>query len=335
MASYFGDEVGRSVAFNVLAGPPDSLDIVTDYPWSWVNEAYPVIVHALDEYGNIADLDETVTLTSANGEFTAVTAQMLNGIASVDLLWTSTLFEERVDAISDSGYEASAQNISIVKRCVSSASPTMVTSWNGLVENGTRRACHDLNGEFSVQLNVTGSVAASGGAVHEFVLAEREQAAVRIPGASSGRVLERVVGGKGRHTMGALVAQLDGCAVDVYEDVWTGFGVGVAVGPLPVEPVNNVIESGKTGPAGSTVVDLGPVFDCASDPASGAQVFVRTDRAELSGGGLTYAATGGQYVLLDAAGEASVVLDAVLTTMGGAATVHAWNGTRDHGVWGL
>ena len=39
--------------------------------------------------------------------------------------------------------------------------------------------------------------------------------------------------------------------------------------------------------------------------------------------------TGGQYVSLDAAGEASVVLDAVLTTMGSAATVHAWNGTRD------
>ena len=79
IASYDGLERGRSASFEVLAAEAESLKMEALIPWAWSEEPFDVTVTARDVYDNVADLDEAVTLSSANDGFSAVSADLVAG----------------------------------------------------------------------------------------------------------------------------------------------------------------------------------------------------------------------------------------------------------------
>jgi hypothetical protein len=88
-----------------------------------------------------------------------------------------------------------------------------------------------------------------------------------------------------------------------------------------VSPVLDTIPAGT----GSAIVSVGPIYNCLSDFAEGAHIFIRTDRGMLDPLGLTPSVFGGRYVVLDSTGQAEVTLDAAGVMAGGEAKVHAWH----------
>ena len=106
VATYDGDEVGRSSTFEVLAGPAEALTVEAERPWGWVDEPLLVTISTRDEYGNVAISNDNVTVFYAN-DSKQINTSLVDGVTEETLVWDEWIASDVVSAETASGLDDS------------------------------------------------------------------------------------------------------------------------------------------------------------------------------------------------------------------------------------
>ncbi len=308
-----GGDLGTSSSLMVSASTATVFGVVAP-PWSWLGTPEDITLRALDAFGNQANYDGDVTVTSASGNVVGepLTVALSAGQGTASVEWTAASLNEVLSA-DDGALSGSSSTIAVVIDCGVGASPTVDLDFGGFAQ---AIVCfNDTAGEGTILGLLDGSAPISGHSIDLFALAVDGGDSARDGTGSDLRVFVDAVG---RYDVLGLVVQDDSCATEAQGVAWVGPDDGSPVGPIDVSPVSATIDVGVQ----TTSIDISGAVDCSRDAAAGGRVFVRSNRGDVL---VPAGETGlGLAVTLDAAGDGQFELDAVGTLSGGEATVTAW-----------
>jgi len=284
-------------------GPDDpvSLSVLPTRPWAWVHAPSDVVIRALDRFGNVARLNDGVELRSSEGAFSGAGATMVDGLASVEVVpHTASPLDTWVAEASD-GLTGTATSIPVLEDC-GSAGPIPALTLDGSVD-----AVRCL-GEDPVLVHA--SVSAAGA----------DRYGLWVPGpiatVSDSSRFDISFRDVGTYPVVALAAE-GTCGAEIAHTAYIGEDDGSPTGSIPLSLVSSFLRVDQD----TTVISVGPVLDCAGDPAKNGEVFLRTDRGIISG---AVASGEGLFVTLDSDGNAEATLDLTAAQTGGAGRVVAW-----------
>lgn len=292
--------IGTSQPLTVLSGPAESLEIHLGAAWAFVGDPTDIRIEAVDGYGNRAVANDPVTLSGPLGP--PSTATLTSGVAVLSYTWDNPGLSTFLAATSG-GLTGVLSQFDVVADCGTDG-PVAVASFAGAP---TGRACTDPTGDpVSLSMSLAGSTTG---------LAPLTAFRATVGGA---RFVSEVptfpveVAEAGREEVSVLVVDSALCGDAVSTTVWAGPDDGSPVGELQLIGFTNAAIGGQVD------LTVAGATDCTGDPASGANIRVRTDRGELLG----VSPTGqGLELELDAFGDGAFVLDLNGTRTGGPTTV--------------
>jgi hypothetical protein len=292
-ASQLGAVLGRSDVIAVAPGPTIGLR-ATVGAWAWVDEATPVTVEAVDDFGNRTNLDVLGLVSSRATATPDLAVPIVNGVGTGAFTWSGAALPDVLE-LSAGGYSGEAEVI-VVRRCP--GGPTAGMVFGGLTE-GVACATGADGGAVVADLS-----SSSRGAL---AIARYAVSVNGAPGALDPLALIPVVlPGLGRHDVTGLVIDTASCADEVAGIAWSAPDDGSPAGLLPLEA-----SVAPLPVLGVATIELLGVTDCAGNPAAGGDVLLSTTGGLLSS---AFATGEGLAVTLDANGDASTPLD---TSAGG------------------
>jgi hypothetical protein len=287
-ASQAGVWLGSSDAISVLAGEASGLRLTPLVPWAYVGQPADVQLETVDAYGNRADFSGPATLSSTTTASPAVPLSLVNGLALGTFSWTASSFDEVLRATASSWQ---AEQPLIVSSACGATGPTAAVTFGGYPE---AVACTSVDETALITADLSSSVGTN---LTGYALALLGETTV----SDTQPVLSLELQGLGRHELAVLVVDSTGCGAELPAVAWTGPDDGSPVGPITLTSPETEVEVIDTG---GMTVDIAGVADCTRDPASQAELFVRS-----TGGDLVASPTGsGLSLQLDASGAGSVTL---------------------------
>ncbi|MCB9746411.1 MAG: Ig-like domain-containing protein [Alphaproteobacteria bacterium] len=307
-ASQGGVDLG-AVSLEVLAASLDHYAVTTQRPWIWVGEDVALTLTAEDIYDNaVAAHAEPVTLSSDQGLFVSQqVSDFEGGVASVTLRFDDVGLGDRVRAEDADGVLGSSTQLDVLDAdCAEPPSAELLL--NGAEEAS---ACLTL-GSGSVAVDMSGSVAGAA-AITRYHLADGEGDFSRTTSGSTTLSYTQA----GLYTPTLVVVDADACGAVAEGVLWMN-DKGEPAGEVSVSLAHSSRTAGGAAADADTTVDVIAV-DCAGDPASGVQLFARTNLGELSAG--VVSGSEGLYLTLDSAGEGSFTWSAQSEDHDGEATI--------------
>ncbi|MFT6820211.1 MAG: hypothetical protein ACJATT_004035 [Myxococcota bacterium] len=296
-----GQLLGQSVPVRIVAASAEALRIRTDEPWAFTNEALGIVVAVVDTYGNVTTTTTSATLSPTEGMFDAVVLDIVDGEATAELTWANPSDETLV--ASSEALTTATRRVVVVAEC-GELGPIPAMRFSGEVVG---IACTDDVRQALVPVSLAASQARG---------ADLTTGLVVVFGEPSGGLTgtEIPVHGYGETVVRGLVSDANGCGAEVAGAVWLGPDDGTVTGPLNVQATESILAAG----AGTSVLTVDALTDCAGTIATDTRVFVRSNRGDLFGAVPTGA---GLAMTLDTAGDASATLDVTLLETGGAGIV--------------
>lgn len=308
IAERSGMEVGRSLALDVQAAAPAALAVEPEMPWAWSGGTLDVLVSAVDRYGNLADSSEQVTVTASVGTFNEVVVDLAGGQATAELSFDDTSRSETIGASGDSGITGKKAGFVVAADC-GTGGPTVSLSFGS---NSDAIACHD--GESAnIDASFSGSADATGGSPALYGLWVDGEGGLTTGASAISMTGTRI----GVSELRGLVVDDDDCATEVLRKAWVGRDDGQPVGPIDVSLSSTSLEVGVD----KTTISLNSATTCDGDAASGADVYVRSDRGGITG---VTSSGSGLELTLDSSGNATATLDLTADETGGDGVVTAW-----------
>lgn len=318
VASSSAVEIGEATVA-VSPASASSLEVKLSAVYAWVGEPTPTRVSVKDKFNNtVTDFSGTITLSSDSALFVSVTtADVVNGVAQLDLTWDSAGLDDRVSASASTGLTGRSSRVDALDLTCASG-PTAALSFDGDAE---ANVCL-ISGAASLSADATTSTAGA------------QALSVYLFDSGLGEVTRNT---SGRATMRweeagvflpmVIVADLAACADIVSGVVWVD-EKGLPAGDVSVSLGHSSRTSGGSSAVSDTTVNV-QAYDCAGDFASGASLYVRTDLGQLVGP----TATGeGLAVTLNGSGAASFTWSGASLATDGLATVAA--GSLSGAAWG-
>jgi hypothetical protein len=310
-ASQGGTDLGSSAPISIEASTTVSLLVSAELGWSWVGDSVPVEVQAVDLFGNRADDNSLIEISSQGGLGATVQTTLVNGLANAQFVWEASVWPDRLSALSETGIAGDSQEIYVIEDC-GAGGPAAAISFSG---SDDAVACFDETiGSAQVAASMSGSTVSSGDIRYAIVDESGEILAVNLNDAS----LDIELDSTGVRQLWGLVSQDDSCGDAVAATAWVGLDDGQPVGPVQLDL------SATSAVNGVDVIDVTAdgVTDCAGAPASAMDLSLRTDRGDLVG--LT--ATGAGYVVtLNGQGSAGFEWSALSTETGGTGRLYVWS----------
>ena len=296
-----GQLLGQSVSVRVTAASAEALRIHTDEPWGFTGETLGVVVAVLDTYGNQTQTAATATLSPTEGAFEPVSLDIVDGEATTELTWGSPVDETLV--ASSPGLTTATRRVVVAADC-GELGPLPAMRFG---EELVGIACADDARQARVPVSMALSQARGAGLATGLVVVSDEPADALVGAEIS-------VQGYGETVVRGLVVDADGCGAEVAGAVWLGPDDGTVTGPLNVQATQSILAAG----AGTSVLTLDALTDCAGALATDTRVFVRSNRGDIIGAVPTGA---GLAMTLDTAGDSSATLDVTSLRTGGAGEV--------------
>lgn len=285
VASQSGVALGTSSTVTVTPGTMVDL-VVSVPPWADVDAGVPVLITAVDAYGNLEDAYVGPVVLTLDGCIDGAATLFEGGEAEVDLACTTPGFQVQVVA-EDGTFLATSQPLDVLDfGCVDG--PVAALKLDGLDEVV---ACLTL-GEADLAVDTSGTSAST--PLVAWHLDDGRQS-TRTTTEPSTVVFESA----GARRVSVVIADADACAGEASVVAWVGENDGSAVGPITVAPASAAVPNGA-----STSVSIS-ASDCAGDVASGAAVYVWTDLGGISGATSTGS---GLTTTLDGLGQASITV---------------------------
>ncbi|MEC7946348.1 MAG: Ig-like domain-containing protein, partial [Myxococcota bacterium] len=306
--------LGRSSAFDVIAGAAVDLGVELPATWAEVGEPVPVKVIAEDAYGNpVRGFSGTVVLRSSLSAADDASASVFDeGVANAVMQWERVALQDTIRA-EGGGLSGVSAGVDAVQRC-EGGGPTAELEIGGDLDHVTCRV-----GGITPFTNLDASGSTPGStALLATHFAPSAGTWLRVSATSTNVTWDSV----GANEVRAVVVDIAGCFDDTTARAWVGDSDGEPVGPVSLSPASTTLVAGSTT-LGSTTVDISAT-DCAGDPASGGTLAVRADLGALSSGSSMLTATGaGLELALDASGHGQVTWSMTTTAHDGVATLHA------------
>jgi len=304
----------------VLPGSLDSLEVVPEVSWAWVDEPLILAVRGQDAYGNtVTDFvgDVSVTAVDAGLASTSLGAAVAGEVSSPVVLTTSAV-GVRIHAATDSGEVGVSDAIDVLVRdCVDGPQADL------LIEGQQEFVGCLVNGSITLTADFSQSTVGAGRSVGAYHLYTEGSSQRTVANQAT---LKR--SGEGGAVVLLVVADDLGCGSDVQAQVWLGEQDDGPVGPITVSAGAATLTGGSST-NGQTSITV-EAQDCELDAAAGQLLYARVGLGELlqltpSGQGLS--------TVLDASGVGTFLLDATSSLYGGAATVEV--GTLDGASYGV
>ncbi|MCK6517632.1 Ig-like domain-containing protein [Myxococcota bacterium] len=296
-----------------------SLEVKLGAVYAWVGEPTAARVSVKDKFSNtVTDFSGTITLSSDSALFVSVvTADVVDGVAELDLTWDSAGLDDRVSASSSTGLSGRSSRVDALDLDCASG-PTAALSFDGDEE---ANVCL-VSGSASLSADATASVAGA----QAISVTLFDSGVGEVTRTTSGRSTMRW-DEAGVYLPMVIVADLSACADVVSGVVWVE-EQGLPAGDVNVSLGHTSRSAGGSASVSDTTVSV-QAFDCAGDFASGASLYVRTDLGAFVGP----SATGeGLAVTLNSSGAASFTWSGAALATDGVATVHA--GSLSGSAWG-
>jgi hypothetical protein len=305
-ASQLGVELGVSGAVQVVPGPGAAIALHPTVPWGFAGEPFVVSIVALDLFGNVADWEGDVLLSSLKTAAPDALVTVVDGFGEGTFTWLTHAIEDSLVAQAPA-FSASLK-VTVASDC-GVLGPVADLTFAGFDEavtcldpvSGTAEVTADLAGSTEGAEPVVGYVAGVLGQPGLFDV---------LP------TLDLTVVGAGPVTVGGLVMDEAGCGAEVFGTAWPGPDDGSAVGPIGLSSTASEIAV-----VDSVTIDVSDVVDCHRLPASFAGIHVRSTAGTLSGPVATGA---GLEIFLDVTGAGSCGLDTAGGLQNSVAEVHAW-----------
>lgn len=311
-------ELGEATV-TVSPASASSLEVKLDAVYAWVGEPTAVRVSVKDKFSNtVTDFSGSITLSSESALFVSVvTADVVDGVAALNLTWDSAGLDDRVSASSSTGLTGRSSRVDALDLDCANG-PTAALSFDGDAE---ANVCL-VSGAATLSADATASVAGAQ-AISVYLF---DSGLDEVTRTSSGRSTMRW-DEAGVYLPLVIVADLAACADVVSGVVWVD-EQGLPAGDVEVSLAHTSRSAGGAASVSDTTVSV-QAYDCAGDFASGASLYVRADLGELVGP----TATGeGLAVTLSGSGEASFTWSGGALATDGVATIHA--GSLSGSAWG-
>ncbi|MEM6930488.1 MAG: Ig-like domain-containing protein, partial [Myxococcota bacterium] len=246
--------------------------VIETEAWAFTGEPSHLNVHAEDAYGNPSPVDTDLTVMSVSGSFAPFVWPVVDGVASFPVTFDATGDPQVIEVV-DREERSGTGALTVVEACADG--PTAELDLVGTVGD---RFCLDpvtLSGRVTVD-----PLASQAGAVPlDFIVVTvdgKPHARQRFP-APTNRP-DVVLSGSGRPEVSVLVVDVGLCADVASLAPWTGPDDGTATGPVLITTPLTTI-----GDVDLVDLDVLNVTDCRSQPASFAELSVRTTAGELLG----------------------------------------------------
>lgn len=305
--------LGRSAAFDVVAGAAAGFGVTLPRTWVEAGETVDVVVAAQDAYGNpVPGFSGGALLTSEQGAAAPVEASAFaDGLATARLTWDAPVLGDALLA-SGSGLVGRSAPVDALEDC-GAAGPTADLQIGG---DSDHVVCRVSGVTPAVSIDASGSLAGDQPLSHVHLALDTDTW-TRASGTSTTATWSDV----GANTVRAIVVDDAACMDEARARVWVGDNDGAPVGPVTVSAGATSLVAGSTT-LGSTTVAVSAT-DCAGDPSSGGTLGVRADLGRLASGTSTLSPTGaGLDFSLDSSGAGQLDWSMVSTAHDGEAMVH-------------
>ncbi|MEO0603161.1 MAG: Ig-like domain-containing protein, partial [Myxococcota bacterium] len=281
-----GQTLGTSEPLLVLPAAAIAWRIETE-AWAFTGEPSLVRVRAEDTFGNTSPVDTDLSVMSVSGAFLPFVWPVVDGEASFPVTFEVKGDPQMIEVVDREEREGTA-SVTVVEACADGGPSAAV----GLVGTVGDRLCLDpVTLEGTVTVDPLASMAGTAPLDFIVVTVDGEPLARQRFPAPSDRP-DVVLAGSGQPEVALLVVDVDLCADVAISAPWTGPDDGTATGPVLITTPLATI-----GDIDLVDLDVLNVTDCRSQPASFAELSVRTTAGELlgvapTGHGLTFTLDG-------------------------------------------
>ena len=260
-----GKAVGGTDSFDVAAASPTAVTLTMEAPWALAGEPVPVHIDMVDDHGNIVyGAPETYTLSSIGGLGPEVVGEV-DGSARASMLYTTAGLGDILE-VDVGGFTSSIGPVDVARSC-------------GPLGGSGLRAMGHADGRVCLPSDSYAEIDLSWSVPDFFHAIVRFDGDILYRGSDSS--IEVSLGDAGGWFVDALIMDEEACGVVQDITVYAGHE-GEAVGPVSLVPASEVLIAGSESATASTGVWIS-ADQCSGDAASGAALFVRTDKGRVDG----------------------------------------------------
>lgn len=315
-----GGAVRGEVSVTVVAGPVDHLS-VDAAPYVWIGQPQRVTVTAGDAWDNpVLDYEGPVDVASDKGLFLSLSLEgFVDGVLNTEIVWDTAGLRDRVGATGPGGETGDSPFVDALDDACADGPSAEV-----LLDGSAEDVVCLVTASVVVAVDLSGSASGSSRSLSAWHFEDGAGGHQRLTSPST----TMTASATGAWKTTAVVTDSAGCAARAEASLWVAPDDGSPAGPITVTSARSAVTTQVGGAPSTTQVSV-EARDCSGDVASGAEVYLRSNRGVFKG--LT--ATGeGLSLRLDASGQGQADLTVEATLHDGTALVEV--GALHGGAWG-